>query len=197
MKKVGLFFGSFNPVHNGHLMLANYMLTFVPLDEVWFVVSPQNPLKMAGDLWPEALRFQLVKAATAGFAPFVVSDIEFAMPKPSYTIDTLEQLFLKHPSVHFSLIMGSDSLESFHLWKSYDSILDKVRLLVYPRKGSDGGALKDHPAVVWLDAPLLGISSTFIRESLSAGKDIRFFLPPQVWSMIASGPQNQFSTKKQ
>ncbi|KAF0132098.1 MAG: nicotinate-nucleotide adenylyltransferase [Bacteroidetes bacterium] len=184
MKNVGLFFGSFNPVHNGHLMLANYLLEYASLDEIWFIVSPHNPLKAQADLMPEEKRLAMVKKAVEGFDRFVVSDIEFGMPKPSYTIDTLKALEIKFPNMHFHLITGTDSLENFHLWKDYEAILKSYSLLVYPRKGSSDHPLIKHPSVQLIEAPLIEVSSTFIRDAIKQGKDLRFFLPKGVFEMI-------------
>lgn len=184
MKKVGLFFGSFNPVHNGHLMLANYLLEFVPLDAVWFVVSPQNPLKNQDELMPEAFRLRLVKKAIGGFARFKACDTEFHLSKPSYTIHTLNALAEEFPDIDFYLIMGADSLLNFHLWKDYTTILEKYHLLVYPRKGSTEHALMKHPSVQLVEAPLIEVSSTFIRDGFKCGKDLRFFLPAEIFGML-------------
>lgn len=184
MKKVGLFFGSFNPVHNGHLMLANYLLEYVPFDEIWFVVSPQNPLKNQDELMPEAFRLSLVEKAIEGFSRFNACDTEFYLSKPSYTIHTLSALAGEFPEIEFYLIMGADSLLNFHLWKDYATILEKYHLLVYPRKGSPEHHLMKHPSVQLVDAPLIEVSSTFIREAIKQGKDLRFFLPTGVFEMI-------------
>jgi len=184
MKNIGLFFGSFNPVHNGHLMLANYLLEYASLDEIWFIVSPHNPLKAQADLMPEEKRLAMVKKAVEGFDRFVVSNIEFGMPKPSYTIDTLKALEIEFPNMHFHLITGTDSLENFHLWKDYEAILKSYSLLVYPRKGSSGHPLIKHSSVQLIEAPLIEVSSTFIRDAIKQGKDLRFFLPKGVFEMI-------------
>lgn len=182
MEKIGLFFGSFNPVHNGHLMLANYILAFGDIDQVWFVVSPHNPLKPVSDLLPENQRLDLVRFAIDSFARFKLCDIEFAMPRPSFTIDTLTLLSSKHPEKHFSLIMGSDSIDSFHLWKDFETLLSRYTLLVYPRKGgSENNPLYQHHSVKRIEAPQIEVSSSFIRKGLKQGKDLRFFMPKGVF----------------
>ncbi len=182
--KVGLYFGSFNPIHNGHLMLANYLAMFGGLDQVWFVVSPQNPFKKKNSLLPDYQRFELINRAIEGISFFRASDIEFNMPKPSYTIDTLTYLHEKYPDKEFSLIMGSDNLERLDNWKNYEMILKNYHIIVFPREGSDGGSLKTHPSVTIVDTPLIEVSGTFIRQCIADGKDVRFFMPESVWKYI-------------
>lgn len=189
--KVGLFFGSFNPIHQGHMILANYMLAYAPLDEVWFIVSPQNPLKDKSGLLHEFDRFNLLEMAIGSYPYFKVSDIEFFMPRPSYTIDTLVRLSEQFPSKEFFLICGTDTLQSLHKWKNYEQILKYYHFLVYPRKGSDGGELMKHPHVQPIEAPEIELSSSFIRKALKGKKDIRFMLPPAVYEeIIAKGYYN-------
>ncbi len=183
-EKIGLFFGSFNPIHNGHLMLANYLVEFTDLQEVWFVVSPHNPLKDKKSLLPDIDRLELVMKAVDDFPNFKVSDFEFRLPKPSYTIDTLARLTEKHPTKSFSVICGMDSLQSFHKWKNYEQILSNYRLLVYPRKGYSSEQFINHPSVQLVNAPEIEVSSSFIRHAISVGKDIRFFIPPKAWQHI-------------
>ncbi len=183
-KKTGLYFGSFNPVHIGHLAIANYMLEFTDLDDICFVVSPQNPLKSKETLLANHHRYAMVMRAIEDYSKFQVSNIEFKLPLPSYTINTLTVLGEKYPQKQFVLIMGSDNLSNFKKWKNYESILQYYQLYVYPRPGSDGGALRDHPSVTWVDAPLMEISSSFIRRAIHQNKDIRFFLPEKVWIYI-------------
>ena len=183
-KKTGLYFGSFNPVHIGHLAIANYMLEFTDLDDICFVVSPQNPLKSKETLLANHHRYAMVMRAIEDYSKFQVSNIEFKRPLPSYTINTLTVLGEKYPQKQFVLIMGSDNLSNFKKWKNYESILQYYQLYVYPRPGSDGGALRDHPSVTWVDAPLMEISSSFIRRAIHQNKDIRFFLPEKVWIYI-------------
>jgi nicotinate-nucleotide adenylyltransferase len=184
IKKVGLFFGTFNPVHIGHMVIASYMAEFTDLDEVWMVVSPHNPFKKKSSLLDDYQRLHLVNLAIDDHPKIKASDIEFKLSQPSFTIHTLTHLKEKHPDYHFSLIMGADNLESFHKWKNYERILEIAKLIVYPRPGYDGGSLKKHPSVKWVDAPLMQISSTFIREALKQKKNLDFILPEKVLKYI-------------
>lgn len=183
---IGLFFGSFNPVHQGHLMLANYILEYNDLHEIWFIVSPQNPLKEQKNLLPEQDRLDMVKKAIDGFPNFIANDIEFHMPKPSYTIDTLVRLTERHPSHNFYLICGMDALQSFHKWKNYEQILNNYKILVYPRKDSVGGKFINHPSVKVIDAPQIEVSSSFIRKAISENRNLQFFLPEGIYNYILS-----------
>jgi nicotinate-nucleotide adenylyltransferase len=182
--QVGLFFGSFNPPHIGHLAIANYMVEFAGLDQLWFVVSPQNPLKENEVLLREYDRLELTRLAVEDDLRFRVSDAEFRLPKPSYTINTLQNLKEKFPDHTFSLVMGSDNLESFRQWKDYQTILENHRILVYPRLGVAADKLMVHPDITLLKAPLMEISSTFIRDSVKAGKDMRYFVSFRVWEYL-------------
>ncbi len=182
--KVGLFFGSFNPIHIGHLVLANYMLEFTDLDRVWFVVSPHNPLKKKNSLLDERQRLYLVNLAIGENTKLKTSDIEFKLPQPSYTINTLVYLKEKYPKNEFALIMGADNLENFHKWKNFEEILKQHQLYVYPRPETDGGQLKEHSQVKLINAPLMEISSTFIRQAIKEKKDVRYFMPEAVWKYI-------------
>lgn len=182
--KVGLYFGSFNPVHMGHLIIANYMVEFTDIDRLWFVVSPQNPLKMKSSLLKDYDRLEMMHLAVGNDPRFRVSDEEFRLPKPSYTIDTLTHLSNQFPNYEFRLIIGSDNLEKFHLWKDYQTIAERYKIMVYPRPGSDKNSIALFPDITIAEAPLLEISSTFIRESIAAGKDMRYFVPPKVWEYI-------------
>lgn len=186
MRKIrtGIFGGSFNPIHIGHLALANYLCEFEELDELWFLISPQNPLKEQLDLWPDAFRLKLVQAAVRNYPRFRASDFEFHLPRPSYTIHTLDKLKEAYPEHAFELIVGSDNWACFNQWKEPERIVAENRVLIYPRPGYpvDAGTLPENVRVV--DAPLLDISSTFIREALSAGRDIRYFLHPAVYILI-------------
>ena len=182
--KIGLFFGSFNPVHNGHLVIAAYMAEFTDLDQVWLVVSPHNPLKAENSLLQDYHRLTLVTLGIGGYRKLKASKIEFGLPKPSYTIHTLNHLREKQPEHTFVLILGSDNLEGFKKWKNWELILEQHELYVYPRPGSDGGALKDHPHVKHIDAPLMEISSSFIRQAIRNKKDVRFMLPETVFNYI-------------
>ena len=184
--RVGLLFGSFNPIHVGHLILANYMATNATVDTVWLVVSPQNPFKPSSTLLHEFDRLHMVRLAIADNPDLGVTDIEFRMPKPSYTIDTLTYLQGQYPSYQFSLIMGEDNLATFHKWKNYEQILQFYEVLVYPRAGNVPvpEALKDHPKVELVPAPLLDISATFIRNLLKGEKSTRYLLPEPVAEYI-------------
>ena len=182
--KVGLFFGSFNPVHVGHMVLANYMLEYTDLERIWFVVSPHNPLKIKSTLLDEKQRLHLVNLAIGFNTKLKASNIEFKLPQPSYTINTLTYLKEKYPQNEFALIMGADNLESFHKWKNYEEILKQYQLYVYPRPKNDGGDLKNHPNVKLVNAPIMELSSTAIRQAIKEKKDIRYFMPEEVWEYI-------------
>ncbi len=184
--KVGLFFGSFNPVHIGHLIIANIMAETTDLQQVWFVVSPQNPLKPSKSLAHEFDRYDMVQAAIEGSYHLRVTDIEFNMPRPSYTVDTLAYLSDKYPQHEFALIIGEDNLHSFPRWKNHQVIIDNYGLYVYPRPGSDSrpAPLADHPNVHWVEAPVLAISATFIRKLIKAEKSIKYLVPDAVREII-------------
>jgi nicotinate-nucleotide adenylyltransferase len=182
--KVGLYFGSFNPIHIGHLAIANYMVEFTDIDQLWFMVSPQNPLKQHATLLADNQRYEMVYRAVEDYPKFKASNFEFSLPKPSYTINTLTHLLEKYPTKNFVLIMGSDSLETFTKWKNYKQILDCVEMLIYPRPNFKGSEFLTHPKVKLVDAPLMEISASFIRESIKNGKNIKAFLPHNVWNFI-------------
>ena len=181
---IGLLFGSFNPVHVGHMVLANYMLSFTDMDKVWLVVSPHNPLKNKSSLLDQHHRLMLVDAAIGDNNNIRSSNIEFSLPQPSYTINTLAHLSEKYPEHRFSLIMGEDNLGTFHKWKNYEEILRSHHIYIYPRPGAEGGNLLAHPHVHMTEAPVIDISSTFIREAIRNKKDVRYFLPCGVWEEI-------------
>ncbi|MFA6779324.1 MAG: nicotinate (nicotinamide) nucleotide adenylyltransferase [Paludibacteraceae bacterium] len=183
-KRVALFFGSFNPIHIGHLALANYIAEFSDVDEIRFVVSPQNPFKRNATLLDDHIRLELVRSAIKGYPKFEVSDIEFGMSKPSYTYQTLDLLSKNEPGNEFTLIMGGDNLENFRQWKNHEWILDKYHILVYPRLGYSTEIPQGWRHLSVINAPILEISSTFIRESINNGKDVRFFLPSSVYTEI-------------
>ena len=183
-RKTALFFGSFNPVHNGHLMLANYLVEYGGLDDLWFIVSPHNPFKDKETLLEDRHRLRMLELAVEGDERFEVSDIEFYMPKPSYTIDTLVRLSERYPNNEFYLVCGLDNLKRFPKWKNADIILRDYHILVYPRKGFDGGELLQHSHVHLLDAPEIEVSSTFIRNAVSEGRDVRYFMPEKVYKYI-------------
>ncbi|HBU46578.1 nicotinate-nucleotide adenylyltransferase [Petrimonas sulfuriphila] len=186
-KQVGIFSGSFNPVHIGHLILANYMLEFTYLDEVWFVVTPQNPLKEIDSLLEEKIRLEMTRLAVKDFNRLIVSDIEFNMPKPSYTIDTLTKLKTENPDLEFTLVIGSDNWTRFPRWKDNERLAKEFKILIYPRLGEDIRINGLYPENVRLvDAPVVEISSSFIREGIFAGKDMRAFLPNRVYDFILS-----------
>lgn len=184
IKKTGLLFGSFNPIHNGHLILANYMAEFTDLDEVWFVVSPQNPLKNKSSLLADYHRLALVRLAVEDCNKLKVSNIEFNMPKPSYTIDTLTWLSDYNPDREFVVICGADIFPSFHKWKNYNEILNQYSLYVYPRPGYHLGKYNNHPAITLYNAPLMEISSSFIREGIKEKKNMSFWMPEEVYNYI-------------
>ena len=177
MKKIGLLFGSFNPIHIGHLVIANYMSEFTDLDQVWLVVSPHNPLKKKDSLLDSGKRVAMVKKAAGKNLKVKVSDVESKLSQPSYTINTLEVFKKKFPRHEFVLIIGSDILNSFHKWKGYKKILNEYKIYVYPRLGSVRSRLKNHRNVKMIDAPRMDISSTFIREQMKKGKNVRYFMP--------------------
>lgn len=182
---IGVFSGSFNPIHIGHLILANYILEFTDIHEVWFLVSPHNPLKDERGLLSQDDRLHMVKLALKGYDRMKASDFEFALPKPSFTINTLDALSEQYPNHVFSLIIGADNWEVFEKWKSHSEILEKYKILVYPRLDSRLIiAPKMRTKVEALESPIIEISSTFIRESLSEGKSMKAFLPDAVAQYI-------------
>jgi nicotinate-nucleotide adenylyltransferase len=179
--QIGLYFGSFNPIHHGHLIIANYLLENTNLDQIWFVVSPQNPLKSSGSLLNEYHRLYLVQAAIEGDNRLKASDIEFRLPKPSYTVDTLTYLQEKYPSYQFSVIMGSDSFQNLPKWKNYSWLLRNYPLYVYKRpEHEELPSFPEAKSVKVLDAPLLPISATHIRKNVKEGKSIRYLVPEAV-----------------
>jgi len=184
MIKTGLFFGSFNPIHIGHMAIASYIMEFTDIDELWFVVSPHNPLKKKHTLLDDYHRLELVEQAIANDDRFRVSDVEFYMPRPSFTIDTLTYLEERHPSHTFILIMGADSLRGFQKWKNADRIIEKYHRMVYPRPGVSRKYILSHSNITLVDAPMMEISSSFIRRSIHEGKDMRYFLPGKVYNII-------------
>ena len=182
--ETGLFFGSFNPIHIGHLVLAEYIIENTGLEQIWFVVSPHNPLKSKSTLLSGHHRLEMVHLAVDQDKRFRVSDIEFRMPLPSFTIDTLTYLKEKFPDHEFSLIIGSDNLESFSKWKNHDLIIRKYHRYIYPRHGSTTGKSFSHENSTLVDAPKIEISSRFIRDSIREGKSVRYFLPEKVYEYI-------------
>ena len=184
--QIGLFFGSFNPIHSGHLIIANHILNFTSLDKVWFVVSPQNPLKTNDELLDARARLKLVKMALSTDERFEVSDVEFNLPIPSYTIDTLKFLGEHHPQHDYHLIIGSDNFLNFSTWKSHNVLLKEWRIIVYVRPGFPVDKKADFLNVQVLNLTLLDISSTNIRESIKEGKSIRYMVPEPVFAEIVS-----------
>lgn len=182
---VGLFFGSFNPVHTGHLIIANYMADYTGLDEIWLIVSPQNPFKESDELLDENARFELLNLAIQDDKRLKALDIEFHLDRPSYTIHTLSHLRKLYPEVNFTLIIGGDNLQNFHKWKDYEEILRNHKVFVYARAGIvEKPLLSNNPQIKLFEVPLLNISSTYIRESIQAGKSIRYLVPEPVRKSI-------------
>ncbi|SHG76396.1 nicotinate (nicotinamide) nucleotide adenylyltransferase [Flagellimonas flava] len=184
MKQVGLYFGTFNPIHIGHLAIANHMVEFSDLDEVWFVITPQSPFKTKQSLLDNHHRYQMVFEAVKDYPKLKPSKIEFNLPQPNYTIDTLVHLGEEYGKEHqFSLIMGEDNLKGFHKWKNYEAILELHNIYVYPRisKGQVEHRFANHPKIHWVEAPIMEISSTFIRKAHKEGKNIKPLLPESVW----------------
>lgn len=184
MNQVGLFFGSFNPIHIGHLALANYMCEFEELDQVWFVVSPQNPFKSEDELIDARHRINMAQKATDAYPHFKVEDIELSLPTPSFTIDTLDELSKLHPNCHFHLIMGADNIQNIYRWKDAERLVKEHRILVYPRLSYQID-IKELPHNVKVTkAPLIEISSTQIRDWIKANKDLPFLTTPEVRDYI-------------
>ena len=182
---VGVFFGSFNPIHGGHIALANYMREFTYLDEVWFVVTPHNPLKNEDELLNDRQRLEMVRLALKGQEGIRVSDIEFRLPRPFYTIKTLAALDMEYPAITFSLIIGGDNWKIFHRWKDHKILLENYRVLIYPRSEETIPIpLELQNSVQVVQAPLLEVSSTFIRQGIKEGKNMHAFLPHAVYEYI-------------
>jgi nicotinate-nucleotide adenylyltransferase len=178
--KIGLYFGSFNPIHNGHLIIGNYIVQHTEVEQVWFVLSPQNPLKKSGTLLNEYHRLYLIQVAIEDEPTLKASDIEFRLPRPSYTIDTLAYLEEKFPAHSFSIIMGSDSFRNLPAWKNYQQILSNYPVIVYERPGFKNENNYEGSNIIFLKAPLLEISSTYIRKNIKDGKSIRYLVPDRV-----------------
>ena len=184
MRKTGLFFGSFNPIHIGHLIIAEYMLEHSDLQELCFVVSPRNPLKNKASLLDDRQRLHMVNLAIEDDDRFRASDIEFGLSQPSYTCRTLAHLTEKYPEREFCLIMGEDNLATIDKWLNYEWILENYQLYVYPRPGYDAAERKNHPHVTFVDAPQMQLSSTMIRDNIRQKKSVRYMLPPKVWQYL-------------
>lgn len=187
MKKVGLFFGTFNPIHIGHLVIANYIAEFSDLHELWLVVTPKSPFKAKESLLDNNHRYQMVYEAVREYPRLKPSKIEFELPQPNYTINTLVHLEERYGGkMEFALLMGEDNLQGFHKWKNHEQILRNHSIFYYPRlsKGDVSPEIRDHPKIHRIDAPIMEISSTFIRKQHNAGKDIRAMLPEAVWKYM-------------
>ena len=184
--KIGLYFGTFNPVHVGHLIIANHMAEHSNLDQIWMVVTPHNPLKQKSTLLTDAHRLEMVHLATEDYPKIKPSDVEFKLPQPNFTVNTLVYLQEKYPKNTFSLIMGEDNLNSFHKWKNYEAILQNHEIYVYPRLNTDvmEAQFKNHPKIHLITAPVVEISATFIRENIKIGKNIQPLLPQKVWEYL-------------
>ncbi len=183
--KTALFFGTFNPIHVGHLIIANHIVENTPNDELWFVVSPQSPFKKKESLLADHHRFALVNLAVEDHPKLWASNIEFGLPKPSYTSHTLSYLEEKYPMKEFSLVMGEDNLEGFDKWKNYEYILENYQIYVYPRLGIEKSKFINHPHVHLLnDIPLLNISASFIRQNIKQKKDVKYLLVPSVYDYV-------------
>lgn len=187
LKRIGLYFGTFNPIHIGHLIIANHMVEFSDLDEVWFVITPRSPFKTKQTLLDDHHRYQMVFEAVKEYPKLRPSKIEFDLPQPNYTINTLVRLDEKYGHDNtFSLLMGEDNLKGFHKWKNYEAILENYALYVYPRisNGTVENQFKEHPKIHYVDAPIIEISSTFIRKNHNVGKNVRPLLPEAVWTYM-------------
>jgi len=186
MKKTGLFFGSFNPIHIGHMIIANHVVEHTDLDEVWLVVTPHNPHKQKSTLLNDHQRLMMARLATETYPKIKASNIEFDLPQPSYTIHTLAVLQEKYPDNQFVLLMGQDNLASLHRWKNYESILQYYQVYVYPRitEKKSRSELLNHPSVHFIEAPIIELSATQIRKDIKAGKNVKPLLPPEVFRYI-------------
>ena len=184
--KIGLYFGTFNPIHIGHLIIANHMAEYSNLDQIWMVVTPHNPHKQKNTLLDDYHRLHMVHLATEDFPKIKPSDIEFKLPQPNYTVTTLAYLQEKYPTHEFSLIMGEDNLNSFHKWKNYEVLLQNHDIYVYPRinSGELDNQFANHPKIHRVGAPVIELSSTFIRESIKNGKNVIPMLPNKVWEYV-------------
>ncbi|ROI09343.1 nicotinate-nucleotide adenylyltransferase [Chryseobacterium sp. H3056] len=187
MKKIGLFFGSFNPIHIGHLILANYILENTDMDELWFVVSPQNPFKEKKSLLKDHNRLDMVQLSVKNYPKMRASNVEFSLPQPSYSIDTLTYLKEKHPDYHFALIMGEDNLKTLPKWKNAQTLIENYQIIVYPRLSEESEKEKKMPLhgdISLIKAPIIELSATEIRKMLKEGKNVRPMLPPEVFEYL-------------
>jgi len=183
---IGLYFGSFNPIHVGHLVIANQLAENSDLDQIWFIVTPHNPFKKKSSLLDNFQRLEMVYRATKDYPKLKESNIEFNLPQPNYTINTLTYLQEKHPEFQFSLIMGEDNLKSFHKWKNYEIILENHNIYVYPRisEGTIETQFTGHKKIHKVEAPIMEISSTMIRKAIKEGKNVKPLLPQNVWEYL-------------
>jgi len=198
-KKVGLFFGTFNPIHVGHLIIANHMAEFSGLDEVWLVVTPHNPHKKKNTLLEDTHRLAMVRIATESYPKLKASTVEFDLPQPNYTVNTLTVLEEKYPTKEFCLIMGEDNLKNLHKWKNYEVILERYPIFIYPRiskntEDNSNSILNKNNSVTFINAPKVELSSTFIRKSIALNKNIKPMLSKNVWHYI---DEMNFYKKKQ
>lgn len=184
MRKTGLFFGTFNPIHIGHLIVAQFFLNETDLDEIWFVITPKSPFKQKEKITDDRQRLYMVQLAIEGVDGLRASDVEFGMPKPNYTVKTLEKLRALYPDRSFVLLMGADNIKNFKKWKDYEQILAHHSIYIYPRPFVRLDASEAELGKYFEKAPAIDISSTYIRDSLKAGKDIRFLLHHKVWNYI-------------
>ena len=192
----GIFSGSFNPIHIGHLALANWICEFGGIDEIWFLVTPQNPLKKNSELIDEKARLQMVESAITGYEKFKASDFEFSLPRPSYTISTLRALRKNFHEQTFLLIMGADSWEGISGWKDYKALTTEFPIVIYPRKGHEIIIPEELQKIKKVDAPLIEVSSTFIRQSIKEGKDVRYFLPETIREIFIDNLIESLSEQK-
>ncbi len=182
--RTGLFFGSFNPVHTGHLIIANHFVQYTDIESIWFVLSPQNPFKTGEEMLGNEERLELLHLAVDDNEAFRVCDIELTMETPSYSIHTIKKLQHEHPGHSFVLLIGSDNLDEFDRWKDYREILERVKVYVYPRGAGSNSTFLSHPSVKFIDAPRIDISSTTIRKAISMGHDVRYLVPDKVLQSI-------------
>lgn len=183
-QKTGIYSGSFNPIHIGHLALANWLCEYTELDELWFLITPHSPFKKKEALLDDRLRYELVQKAIADYPKFRVSDFEFSLPQPTYTIHTLQALNRQYPDREFYFIMGADNWQGIDRWVDSKTLLSDYPIFIYPRKGYDIIIPKQYPHIRKVDAPLIEISSTFIRQASKENKDIRFFLPESIREQV-------------
>ncbi|WP_203294854.1 nicotinate (nicotinamide) nucleotide adenylyltransferase [Luteirhabdus pelagi] len=185
-KKIGLFFGTFNPIHVGHLTIANHMAEYSDLDEIWMVVTPHNPHKKKKTLLEDHHRLAMVRIAVEDYPKLKASNIEFDLPQPNYTVNTLAHLEEKYPEQQFCLIMGEDNLKNLHKWKNYEVLVNRYPLYVYPRisEGTVQPQFKENVSITRVEAPIMELSSTFIRNGIAEGKNIRPMLPCEVWKYL-------------